>query len=492
MTYLRAAMGRTTPSPVEGVGRPAAGFHRGGIRATMVRMLREKHTPPRVEGDPDGAFVDLSADNPTSTLNRVVVIVWVLSLLVVIGVGVAHVAIMRRELRDHEIQRAVEDVQDRVDLVLEHSVPQALIDGDPAAIEEFDAIIREHIVRPTTAGLALWSPDGRILYALDPQFTGTQHSLPVGAKEALDTNRVVAGLRDSGAADADAEAGWAASSAIEVYAPFANDQGDEFVWEVGLRRDRVTEQSNRLVLTVALLTALGTALLLTIQGLLARNLVRRHDREQSYRRWITQRVSEVATVERRQIAADLHDGVVQDLTGIALDLEVPIGKGKVAPPLDPQERSSLATRIRAAVTVLRGQAAELHPVASSAMEVETSLRDMLGRVPAHIATSLVVEPGTEVAPGYRWLVFRVAQEALRNVVQHSRATRVVVAMRRGESGTVITIDDDGVGFSPEKDPIEPGHMGLSLLSDMASAAGGVVFIRSAPGKGTTIRLEVPE
>lgn len=460
----------------------------------MVRMmLREKHEAPLVDvgsdADPDGAFVDLSAENPTSTLTRVVIAVWVLSLLAVIGVGVAHVVIMRNELRQHEIQRAVDDVQDRVDLVLEHSVPQALVDGDPAAIEAFDAIIREHIVRPTTAGLALWSPDGRIVYALDPAFTGTQHTLPIGARRALETQQVVAGLRDTGAADA--EAGWTASSAIEVYAPFFNADGEPFVWEVGLRRDRVTEQSNRLVLTVALLTALGTALLLSIQGLLARNLVRRHDREQAYRRWLTQRVSEVATVERRQIAADLHDGVVQDLTGIALDLEVPIDHPKQAPPLAPNERTALAKRIRAAVTVLRGQAAELHPVASSAMEVERSLADMLGRVPPQIATSLTVHPGAEVAPAYRWLVFRVAQEALRNVAQHSRATKVEVALRRTESGTVVTIDDDGVGFSPEIDPVEPGHMGLSLLSDMATAAGATVFIRSAPGKGTTIRLEVP-
>ncbi len=456
----------------------------------MVQMmLREKHDPPSVEGDPDAEYVDLSAGNPTSTLTRVVGAVWVLSLLVVIGVGISHVAIMRRELRQHEIQRAVDDVRDRVDLVLEHSVPQALVDGDPAAIEAFDAIIREHIVRPTTAGLALWSPDGRIIYALDSRFTGTQHALPDGARRALDTQQVVAGLRDSEVSDA--EIGWAASSAIEVYAPMTNAAGSPFVWEVGLRRDRVTEQSSRLVLTLALLTALGTALLLSIQGLLARNLVRRHDREQSYRRWLTQRVSEVATVERRQIAADLHDGVVQDLTGIALDLEIPVDNPKHAPPLASNERSALATRIRSAVTVLRGQAAELHPTASSAMEVERSLRDMLERVPAHIATALTVGPGAEVAPAYRWLVFRVAQESLRNVVQHSRATKVVVAMRRTESGTVITIDDDGIGFSPEIDPVEPGHMGLSLLSDMATAAGATVSIRSAPGKGTTIRLEVP-
>ncbi len=285
--------------------------------------------------------------------------------------------------------------------------------------------------------------------------------------------------------------GWSVSSAIEVYAPFTNADGLPFVWEVGLQRDRVTEHANRLVVTLALLTALGTAMLLTIQGLLARNLVRRHDREQAYRRWLTQRVSEVATVERRQIAADLHDGVVQDLTGIALDLEVPIDTPKDAPPLAPTERTALARRIRVAVTVLRGQAAELHPTASSAMDVERSLSDMLGRVAPHIATTLTVDPDAEVAPNYRWLVFRVAQEALRNVVQHSRATNVVVAVHRAGSTTVVTIDDDGIGFSPEIDPVEPGHMGLSLLSDMATAAGATVFIRSAPGKGTTIRLEVP-
>lgn len=451
-------------------------------------MLRDKHEPPPVEGD-DATFVDLSAENPSSTLTRVVIAVWILSLLAVIGVGIGHVMLMRRELREHEIQRAVDDVSDRVDLVLEHSMPQALVDGEPAAIEAFDAIIREHIVRPTTAGLALWSPDGRIIYALDPAFTGTQHPLPAGAKQALATQEVVAGLRSND--ESDAEVGWSVSSAIEVYAPFTNADGLPFVWEVGLQRDRVTEHANRLVVTLALLTALGTAMLLTIQGLLARNLVRRHDREQAYRRWLTQRVSEVATVERRQIAADLHDGVVQDLTGIALDLEVPIDTPKDAPPLAPTERTALARRIRVAVTVLRGQAAELHPTASSAMDVERSLSDMLGRVAPHIATTLTVDPDAEVAPNYRWLVFRVAQEALRNVVQHSRATNVVVAVHRAGSTTVVTIDDDGIGFSPEIDPVEPGHMGLSLLSDMATAAGATVFIRSAPGKGTTIRLEVP-
>lgn len=459
----------------------------------MVRMLREKHLPgPAAEPEPqpsspDGEFVDLSAGAPASTLNRVVLAVWLVSLAAMIGVGIAHVVIMRAELRDHEIQRAVDDVRERVDLVLEHSVPQELLDGDADAIARFDTTVREHLVRSTTAGLALWTPDGRIVYALDQRFNGQLRTLPTGGRQALDTQQVVAG---TAVHDNDEEAGWAPSSAIEVYAPFVNETGQELVWEVGLRRDTINEQANRLVFIIALLTALGAGVLLTVQGLLARNLVHRHDRERAYRRWLTQRVSEVATVERRQIAADLHDGVVQDLTGIALDLEIPDHKALDAP-LGGEERSSLARRIRAAVTVLRGQAAELHPSASAHIDEVTTLSDMLRRVPPTIRTSLDAQKGAVVSPSYRWLVFRVAQESLRNAVAHSRASRIDIALRRSDSGTVVTITDDGVGFSPETDPVQPGHMGLSLVSDMAAAAGANLSIRSAPGKGTTIRLEVP-
>jgi signal transduction histidine kinase len=218
--------------------------------------------------------------------------------------------------------------------------------------------------------------------------------------------------------------------------------------------------------------------------------VRRNDREREYRRWLTQRVSEMAAVERRQIAADLHDGVVQELAGIALDLEAPVpgSDGTMAT----SERKRFAARVRGTVATLRGQTAELYPSAAALIDVPTALQSMLDRMPRGIDKQLTVDPAAAVEPGYRWLVFRVAQEALRNVTQHSKARTVIVALHHTDAGTVLTVTDDGKGFVPETDAVEPGHMGLSLMSDTANAAGAHLTIRSVKGEGTTIRLEVPE
>ena len=56
---------------------------------------------------------------------------------------------------------------------------------------------------------------------------------------------------------------------------------------------------------------------------------------------------------------------------------------------------------------------------------------------------------------------------------------------------MLTVDDDGIGFSPSVDTVRPGHMGLSLLADMAAAADSSLTVRSVPGAGTTVKLEVP-
>jgi signal transduction histidine kinase len=337
-------------------------------------------------------------------------------------------------------------------------------------------------------GLALWRPDGTVVYALDKSYIGTKHTLPPQAAAALADDSVHASL-DAG--DVDEALGWQANSSIEVFAPLKSSRtGPQLVWEVGLRRENLAREADRLVVSVAVLLGIGAALLLLAQGGLSLALVRRNDREREYRRWLTQRVSEMADVERRQIAADLHDGVVQELAGIALDLEAPLPGTESA--IAKTERKAFASRVRDSVATLRGQTAELYPSAAALIDVPTALQSMLDRMPRGIEKHLTIAPGGEVEPGYRWLVFRVAQEALRNVTQHSKAPRVDVAIRTTDSGTVLTVTDNGLGFSPETDAVKPGHMGLSLMSDTATAAGAHLTIRSAKGEGTTVRLEVPQ
>jgi len=89
-------------------------------------------------------------------------------------------------------------------------------------------------------------------------------------------------------------------------------------------------------------------------------------------------------------------------------------------------------------------------------------------------------------------VFRVAQEAVRNVAEHSAAGTVDVRLAATDTVT-LTVADDGIGFDPATlaDTPAGGHVGLLLLKDLARTAGGRLEIDASPGRGTRLHLEVP-
>ena len=91
------------------------------------------------------------------------------------------------------------------------------------------------------------------------------------------------------------------------------------------------------------------------------------------------------------------------------------------------------------------------------------------------------------------LIYRVAQEALRNVARHPAATRVELALVRGEDTVTLTLRDDGVGFDPATVLRAPadGHYGVQVMTDLALQAGATLDVSSAPGAGTSWRLTVP-
>ena len=90
-------------------------------------------------------------------------------------------------------------------------------------------------------------------------------------------------------------------------------------------------------------------------------------------------------------------------------------------------------------------------------------------------------------------MFRTAQEALRNVIAHSQASRVDVSVQLNSGRAGLAIVDDGRGFTAEEAAAarDDGHLGLRVLADMAHDAGGRLDIDSQPGEGTRVRLDVP-
>jgi signal transduction histidine kinase len=179
---------------------------------------------------------------------------------------------------------------------------------------------------------------------------------------------------------------------------------------------------------------------------------------------------------------------------VSLSLGAAAGEARNAEVRGVLERGAAATR--QSIRRLRSLLVDIYPPTLQAEGLPAALSDLLEPLHARqIATSLDVEDTVELEPSAEQLVFRCAQEALRNVAAHSGATRVSVSLSaNGSDGAAtLVVEDDGKGFTPEDvaSGQAGGHFGMTLLADAAADFGAKLEIDSAPGRGTRIVLEVP-
>ena len=197
--------------------------------------------------------------------------------------------------------------------------------------------------------------------------------------------------------------------------------------------------------------------------------------------------------ERRRIAADLHDGVVQDLTAASLTV------GGAARALDeravgPATISALdeaAGTMRESVGTLRTLLMDFYPADLEARGLASSLCDLAALARTRGAVAEVDVPEAFQAPlDTEALLYRVAQEAMRNAVTHSHASRVSIRAGQEDGRHWLEVQDDGDGFDPSM-PAPNGHIGLRSLRDLVSDAGGQFIVHSGPGEGCVVRAELP-
>jgi signal transduction histidine kinase len=245
--------------------------------------------------------------------------------------------------------------------------------------------------------------------------------------------------------------------------------------------------------TVAFTTTLVPIMLL--QGfllLLARRIKAQEQEREEHtkeREALLQQAIDASDAERKRIASDLHDGVVQTLAGLAFSLAAR-GSGKTA---DPQLLEAADT-LRSSVTDLRTLMIEIAPPDLGETGVDGALRKLLEPLPARgIEVELDASTATHLPPDKTSLVFRVAQEAIRNVVNHSQATKVITKLRFVDGTVTLQVDDNGRGFSAA-DRLrrrEEGHVGLHLLNNAVEASSGRLSLTSEPGHGTSLMLTLP-
>jgi len=197
--------------------------------------------------------------------------------------------------------------------------------------------------------------------------------------------------------------------------------------------------------------------------------------------------------ERNRLALDLHDAVSQKLFGLVLTAEAAGTLLERDPAAAREQVAKLQALAQEALDELRALVFELRPpdierdgLAGALRKHIEVVRRLQGR---EIELELDGEPASDPARDRE--LFRVVQEALQNAVRHADAAHVVVRLAADGGRLVLEVADDGAGFDPAARDVRARRLGLTSMEERAARAGGALEIRSAPGAGTTVRLEVP-
>jgi len=390
-----------------------------------------------------------------------------------------------------EVTRSFENVVEITAATLSPS-----LDAEPSASPETEALLRAQLaalyrrgplVRVTVrdaSGRVLWSDDARLVGVVLPLDAAKQRALHDGVAGSA----VLAGARPEDRFEHGTD------KLLEAYVGVKDVHGTPLLVHVLGRYDNAAIAAWQVWLSFAP-AALGALLLLQlVQIPLAWRLARRLRESQEAEDGLLQAALQASDAERRRIARDLHDHVVQDLTGLAYELD----DARLRSGSPDGEEARLIARtagdLRRTIGGLRMMLASQMP--------EHLASDGLGQALENLAPGLRVSGARvrvrtsgldDVPPAVAALLYRCAEEALRNVAAHSRARTVDVSVRTEQDAVTMVIDDDGRGFDEGrlKKRGAAGHLGLRGLGDLIRDAGGSLTASSAPGQGTRLLVTVP-
>lgn len=201
--------------------------------------------------------------------------------------------------------------------------------------------------------------------------------------------------------------------------------------------------------------------------------------------------------ERLRLGHELHDDTVQSLIALSQGLER-AQRDVPAPDMDLGERlAELRGLANSIIGDLRRYISDLRPVYLEDLGLIPALEKMVGDLSASqgVDTELkVVGTPRRLASDVELTIFRIVQEALKNIEQHAQASRVEAKLEFDSAGITVFIEDDGVGFEAPETPselTERGHFGLMGMQERAMLLGGWLSIGSEPGQGTKIVTYLP-
>ncbi len=204
------------------------------------------------------------------------------------------------------------------------------------------------------------------------------------------------------------------------------------------------------------------------------------------------RLLTVVEDERRRIARELHDDVVQQLGLCAWEVDRLTVRVRPSTPDTTDGLRALKDRVSRVLVDVRRLARGLHPAALQLLGLEEALWAFCESVTQAHGPSIVFSGslGSDALDEpTKFGLYHIAQEAIANAVAHADASEIRVDLRSIQDVVRLTIQDNGCGFTP--DPSRPRGLGLVSMAERARLARGSMTIEGRPGGGTTVTVSVP-
>ena len=362
------------------------------------------------------------------------------------------------------------------------------------AIDRLDQVMSDQVARGSVRHVKVWSVDGEVLWSDERALIGRRFPLPGEVRE-LGSGEAFAELSDLSKAENVAER--QDGQLLEVYVDARGADGSPFVFEAYLSTDRLRAEQ-RAITTAIFGVATGVLVLFAGAVLpMGVSLARRVERGRQDRLRLTRQALYASDLERRLIAQELHDGVIQDLAGISYllpNLQSRVERGR-ANATDAHTFTRIGELLARDVSALRSMLVQIYPpdleVAGLRAAAETLAQSA---AEAGISVDLAIPSDLRMPRETTRLAYGVLREGMRNCVKHSHAENVLALVEIDGDDVVVAVVDDGRGLSDAGDgPLgsREGHFGLRLLRDTIADVGGHLLLTDSEDGGARLEARFP-
>lgn len=419
----------------------------------------------------------------------------VVTLLVIVAISFLVARLVSRDVALDEAKSRALNIADGLAAPL---VTTSFRDGDPGAMSDMNRLMSRRMSDSSIRHIKIWSDDGTILWADESDLIGRHFPLDAEQRHALRTGAATAEYSALDAAE-NVDERDEPGPVLETYVGAVGADGSRILFETYTTPEQVAARQQAILRATVIVGLIALAVFAVAQVPLSLRLARGVERAHRDRERMTRHALMSSELERRRIAQDLHDDVIQELAGVGYVLPT-VTERVQTQQVDPRRDSALLERLQDLLTRnvqrLRSMMTEIYPPDLSGDGLANAIQGMAEDASSDLChVELRMEPGLVLREGAARLTYRLVREGLRNVVTHAEASSALVELRR-ESGVVhVLVADDGRGveISPDGQVLEPeGHLGLRLLKDSVADAGGELVLEPNQPHGTRLRASFSE